>query len=1254
MNKNWKIFGFTTLGIATLAYLSFLFVFPKAIDINKYKPEIQKLAKEQAKLDVNFENAKIITTPLLGVGLKTEALSIKLPDGSVLFSANSLKTRVALPSLALLTVKVSCLEIEKPFVNLEIANNEQFKVIQLVEELINAGKEQKLEKVQTSEEKKSWFNPKWIRIKVPCVRLTDYNVLVNDLKSKHYLNLNGEELIAGYFNGKRAKLKTYAELFSDENKNITANVNINTFLPPPAPALDAEDDPAERIDIPFINPVTMYRNYDLKANLDTKLRVNNGRHGINSYGYFNVENITLKVSHLNLPESYLRAKTFGQTVTLDTNIYPAKNQNITLLGKLKYGTHPKMDMAIKTAQIKFNDMLILTKAFLDSLHIYNELDRISAQGGVQADCYIKTNFKKLSSNGSIIVKDGGINVKNIGKVLANANINLLLDNNVLDIKDSSLFVNESKVLIDGRINEKSVADISVKADKIPLPVLYKAFAPKNIRELYNFKSGDTTFELNINGKLKNAVATLNAGLENLYFADKKNSFIIKDQKFGGEFFVNAKELTGKMINNGFSIELPKTKSIISAPVFETEIIDKNILIKENKLNINNASVITYSGQIVDYEKLKSIGFNADGKIATEDLVQLIGKELKPFIHNSGTLPLKVSFDGNGKKQTLFAQILADKNNFITPVDFKELQDKNIALQSVIDFKGNRLKIKKTGFFTRNITVDEKGNEIISLDDIFEIDGTLEGNRINLLKLTLANDLNGKIFAFPESKFIVGGKAFVFGETSAPRMRGGFEINNLSIPELLMDLRKASLRFRGHEADLITEDLILNGSDIQNKTVISLLPSSMINILNEEVESRYINVDKMMQVVERAMKYLPATPATNSKPAQPADIPVIIQKGNLNLARIVTGNIDVRNTTSKISMKDNVFYLNNLKTNVFDGQVNGNISMNLLNSLLKIKVNGKNVDVDKAMRDAAGMKDMLSGTADFKADISLKGATLEEQMRSLKGDVDFDVIDGQFGPFGKLENLIIAENIRESKFFQTALGGIISGLLTIDTTHFSELKGHLSFDDGVCHLDPITSLGNILSLHIFGDFDLLRNYADMKVRARMASLVSNLLGPIGAINPVNLLNSAASLNVVTAKAFSIFCEMVPEEELATLPSFANSYIDNAATKFQIVVRGDVAKPLSLVKSFKWLAGQTEYQTAIDYVNSLPEQMEGSTATTIEELIAEDEAYKKTLKYKVKKLFEDEGKTIKETVNDTVNSIEEVKTETEMEIENNAQE
>ncbi|MCM1073958.1 MAG: AsmA family protein, partial [Bacteroides sp.] len=208
MRKFWKIFGFSTLGVVGLAYLSFLFVLPNVVNINEYKPMIQDLAHEQANLYVNFENAKIITTPLLGVGVKAEDISVKLPDGSDLFYANGLKTRVALPSLFLLTVKVSALEIDNLHINLEIEDDKQFKVVQLVEDLLNAGKEQKLEQNTEEEVKECWFNPAWIRVKVPNVTLNNYFVFVKDLKNKHDLTLTGEKLTAGYFNGKTAKVKT--------------------------------------------------------------------------------------------------------------------------------------------------------------------------------------------------------------------------------------------------------------------------------------------------------------------------------------------------------------------------------------------------------------------------------------------------------------------------------------------------------------------------------------------------------------------------------------------------------------------------------------------------------------------------------------------------------------------------------------------------------------------------------------------------------------------------------------------------------------------------------------------------------------------------------------------------------------------------------------------------------------------------------------------------------------------------------------
>ena len=1258
MKKFWQIFGFVILGIFLAAYLCFLFVLPNIIDLNQYKPLLKNIAKEQANLNVDFDNAKVVTTPLLGAGVKIDNVSIKLPDNSILFSAAGIKTRVAIPSLFLLTVKVSCLEIENPFINLEIdKDNVDYKVVKLVENILNANKEKTLgeEKVVTE----TWFNPNWIKIKVPCAKLINYKLIVNDLKSGHYLDLHGEELKAGYFNNKTAKLKTYAELFSDENKNLALNIDINTFIPKTEPKLDSEDDQAERIDVPFVNPVDLYRTYNLKANLDTNLKVRNHNGNITSFGYINIDNLTMNVSHLQLPESYVHVKTFNHTLNIDTDIYPAKEQNIKLLGKLNYSKHSWIDMNIKTAQIKFNDMLILGKAFLDSLRIPNELGQFRAEGSAVADCYIKSNFKKLKSNGFIKIYDGGLSVRNLGKVISKANINAILDNNVLTFDNSSLFVNQSKVTVDGSIDKKSVADIKITTEKLPLPALFNAFAPKELRNSYDFRSGDITLDTIINGKLKEAVAKTSFGLNNFDISDKKNTFNLKNVMLSGEFSVEAKKQTivGHILNKDFLFALPKTGSTVKIPELTIGIADKNISIPETNLLFNDKSSIKFSGDILNYEKLKSITFNADGNINTEDLIKFIGKEFKPFIHSQGIIPVKISINGNKKKQTVIAQVLSDKDNFITPVDFTELGGKQTSLQAIADLKPGRIKIKKTGIYIRTTSVDENGNEIVNLENIVDIDGTIAGNRINLLKINMPKILSGKIYVFPQSSLLIDkARMFIYGQTSNPIIRGSLNLREIKIPELLTSISNAKVDFRGHNLNFDLSDIRLNGSDISFNGDLDLNQGEVFNISGLNITSNNINLEKMLKVLDLAIKYVPGT-NSSKKPSQPqnVNIPVAVQNGSINMRRVQTGNIVVTNTTSRIALRHNILGLRSLRTNIFNGVVNGDIFVDLIKTLVNVDLKGENINVAKAMLDAANMKDMLSGTAKFDAKLSIDGTakTVEEQMKGINGEINFNVINGQFGPFGKIENLIIAENIRESQFFQTALGGIINSLTSIDTTHFSELNGHLNMDNGVCHIDPIISLGNVLTLHIFGDFDLIKNYADMKVRAKMSSIISKVLGPLNAINPINLMNSAASMNVVTAKAFSLFCEVVPESELATLPSFENSYIDSGAAKFQLKVRGDAAKPLTLVKSFKWLSSKTEYDEAVEFVNSLPDEIEGSTATNIEEAIAEAKALeeeKKTLKYKMKHIFSKKETSQKSKKEQVQTLVEEDNTQTK-EIQNN---
>ena len=259
----------------------------------------------------------------------------------------------------------------------------------------------------------------------------------------------------------------------------TANVNINSFLPPPAPALDEEDDPAERIEIPFINPVEMYRKYDLKADVDTKLYIRSyGKNDVSSFGHFNIDNLNLKVMDIQLPSSYIHAKTFKTNVWVDTDINVKEQQNIKLLGRIKYGNHPNMDLNINTSEIYFNDLIILAKAFLDSFSIKNELGQYSAKGYLKSNSYIKTNFKKLKSFGSMNIVNGALTIRNLGEIISKANVNLLLDNDALNIENSSLFLHNAKVLFGGKIDKKSVADIAISTENIALPPLFNAFAPK--------------------------------------------------------------------------------------------------------------------------------------------------------------------------------------------------------------------------------------------------------------------------------------------------------------------------------------------------------------------------------------------------------------------------------------------------------------------------------------------------------------------------------------------------------------------------------------------------------------------------------------------------------------------------------------------------------------------------------------------------------------------------------------------------------
>lgn len=1209
MKKFFIITGYSVLAFLVCIYLGFLLVLPRVVNLDAYKPEIQNLIKENANLTLDFDKAELITSPFLEAGIKVKDITLKLPDNSEVFHADSIKGKIYLPSLLVLSIRVSSVDIESPRINLEIVNSEKYKIANVYEDLVNANRaKRRLNPPQNVENSANALpvDPAALKIFVPSLKINNYQVLIDDVKVGHKLTLKGEKLKAGYFNGKIAKLKTKAEFLSDDDTNIIADVDIDTFIPKFEPQKQEEND-EEVFSLPFVNPVKAYRDYNLKSNINSKLKIRQSRNDNKIWikGFLNVDNTTLTLSNLQLPQSHFKLKSNGYVHKFDTNLFVTNDEYIKFFGKINYGKKTYADLSLKSSQVHFDNLLKITRAYLDTAHIKNDIAYMSANGYFLSNFNIKTDFENILSDGSFIIRNGNINDKNIGLLFDNINANLLFENNVFNVKDTHLLINKKPVMISGKIDSNSIADVNIKADKIPLPALYLAFAPSNVKQNYNLKSGLLSLEVKVAGEIKDIAVLCKTELQDLLLVEKNGMFNISNSlaRFG---YINTSGVVrGKFKNKDFRLNLPAMNSVIYDKIVSADLDNSTIAFHNSDIRLNKNSKITFKGKIVNYLTNPSVKFVANGELKDSDLKILAG-DAAQYLDSKGGIPLKANFESKKDKVKAVLQLKTDANSYITPVNIDQLAGKQLLLQLLAEKSGDSVKVYKSGLYIRKSNAkfrDNLSSNLINSREIIGIRAMISNLSttpfINLLKITFPKELTGSICVLPKSKFSFGGHLYAFGKLYEPKISGDFNVRNLRIPELMTSVRDIHINLGSRDVKINLREILANGSDFNINILTNWKLLSQSKLADVRVLSRVLDVDKLMKVSESLTKILPSTLAKVS--SKPADIPVEILRGGINLRRIKSGNIIVKNTTGRISLFNNIFYLNNLRTLPMGGNVNGDVSLNLVTTDLNARLRGKNFDIDRILRDVMGMKDTLSGDLNFLADISFKGLTQEEQMKTLRGYADFNVREGQLGPFGKFENFLMAENIRENAFFSSTIGSVITNIVTIDTSHFNSLYGHITFDKGFAEVTPIKSQGDVMSMHIAGKVGLVDNSADLKLRGKLGSAFSDNLGPLANINPVNLVKNTPGLNAAAAKTFSIFCESVSVDEMKALPELREGKSDDYATKFQIVLRGDTRKPLKMIKSFKWLALDSEIQNAQNFVDTIPLPAEGEEDLSVEELI-----------------------------------------------------
>ena len=328
---------------------------------------------------------------------------------------------------------------------------------------------------------------------------------------------------------------------------------------------------------------------------------------------------------------------------------------------------------------------------------------------------------------------------------------------------------------------------------------------------------------------------------------------------------------------------------------------------------------------------------------------------------------------------------------------------------------------------------------------------------------------------------------------------------------------------------------------------------------------------------------------------------VIANGKGTLAKFTSGGIIAQNLSSDFSFKDNVFYLKNLTGEAFNGKVNGNISYNVLNGNIGVIFNGSGMDAEKAIAGAAGLKNALSGTLGFDANVTLHGATDVEMMKNLKGKVSFEISDGTLGNIGRFENYLFAQNLQSNSIIKAAVNSV-SALPTVkNTAQFKSISGNMSFNNGWAELNPIKTSGPSMSSYITGRYNLLNATANVTVLGRISAEVVALLGPLGDLSVSKLTSYIPKFGTLTGNIINALTTDPKGENIAAIPQLSSG--NKNYKDFKVAFNGGV-ESRSSVKSFKWLSkcdtSEIETVTIKEQLQNTKQAIEDAKQQKVEQL------------------------------------------------------
>lgn len=304
----------------------------------------------------------------------------------------------------------------------------------------------------------------------------------------------------------------------------------------------------------------------------------------------------------------------------------------------------------------------------------------------------------------------------------------------------------------------------------------------------------------------------------------------------------------------------------------------------------------------------------------------------------------------------------------------------------------------------------------------------------------------------------------------------------------------------------------------------------------------------------------------------ADLSGDILKGNAFAKKVKAGGLVAEDVSGKISLKDyNMFTLSDITAKAFDGTVKGKLSYEINSFKTGLDILGQDLNATNAIYGAVGIKDALTGTLNFTAKLGMQGLTDVDIIKSMKGNVSFDIQNGRFVGIGRLENLVAAQNITSNSILKAAISSLSTLSAMQETDKFKTITGDMTLNGGVANLSKILVTGPLMSYYVTGSYYILPNTANLIILGRLDSKVVSMLGVIGDLSVEKLLSSIPKLGSMTATIWNQLTSNPNTEDIAKIPALSTG--STTYKDFKVSYSG-VVGATSSVRYFKWLASTVE--------------------------------------------------------------------------------